>query len=70
MLATVNNAAINTEVHVSFQITVFGCLVVVVCFFFLYIPRSGIARSYGSSIFVFILIRSNFILPLILLYPL
>jgi len=69
MLTIVNKAAMNTEVHISFQISVFGCLVIVV-FFFLYMPRSGIARSYGSSIFVFILISSNFIFPLILLYPL
>ena len=41
-LAIVNNAAVNIEVHVSFLISV--------CFFG-YIPRSEIARSYGSSIF-------------------
>ena len=38
MLTTVNNAAINTEVPVSFQISVFGCLVVVVVFFFYIYP--------------------------------
>ena len=27
MLTTINNAAMNTEVHTSFQISVFGCLV-------------------------------------------
>ena len=38
--ATVNSAAVYTEVHVSFQIMVFsGCM-----------PSSGIAGSYGSSI--------------------
>ena len=36
----------NTGVHVSFQISVFA--------FFKYIPRSGIAGSYGSSIFSFL----------------
>ena len=41
----VNNAAVNIGVHVSFQISIF--------LFFEYIPRSGIAGSYGNSIFVF-----------------
>ena len=45
-LAIINNAAVNTGVHVSFQISVFG--------FFGYISRSGIAGSYGSSIFNFL----------------
>ena len=48
-LAIINNAAMNIGVHVSFlsfQISVFVCLV-----FFGYRPRSGIAGSYGSSIF-------------------
>ena len=39
--ATVNNAAMNTEVHVSFV-------------FIRYIPRHGIAGSYGSSVFRFL----------------
>ena len=43
-LSIVNNAtATNIGMHVSFQIHVFG--------FFRYIPRSGITRSYRSSIF-------------------
>ena len=46
MLALVNNAAMNIGVPVSFQIGVFG--------FFGYIPKSGIAGSYGSSIFSFL----------------
>ena len=45
-LATVNNATMNIGVHVSFQISVF--------IFSGYIPRSGIAGSYGSSIFSFL----------------
>ena len=46
VLATVNSAAVNIEVHVSFQIriSVFsGCM-----------SRSGIAGSYGNSIFSFL----------------
>ena len=45
ILAVVNNAAMNFGVHVSFQISAFG--------FLGHIPRRGIARSYGSSIFSF-----------------
>ena len=41
-----NNTVMNIGVHVSFLINVFV--------FFRYIPRSGIARSYGSSIFSFL----------------
>ena len=40
------NAAMNTGVHVSFQIRVF--------IFSRYVPWSGIAGSYGSSIFSFL----------------
>ena len=47
VLTIVNNAAMNTGVHVSFQISVF-------VLFFGYIPRSGIAGSYGNSIFSFL----------------
>ena len=42
----VNNAAMNIGVHVSFQISAFV--------FFQYLPRSGIARLYGSSSFSFL----------------
>ena len=44
VFATVNSAAMNIEVHVCFQIMVFSR----------YMPRSGIAGSYGSSIFSFL----------------
>ena len=44
VLAIVNNAAMNTGVHVSFRIMVFSR----------YMPRSGIAGSYGSSILSFL----------------
>ena len=46
ILAIVNNATMNTVVHVSFLISVFV--------FIRYIPRSGNAGSYGSSIFSFL----------------
>ena len=44
VLAIVNSAAVNIGVHVSFQIMVFSG----------YMSRSGIARSYDSSIFSFL----------------
>ena len=44
ILAIVNKATMNTGVHVSFQTSV--------SVFFVYIPRSGIAGSYGSFFFV------------------
>ena len=44
VLAIVNSAAMNTGVHVSFQIRVFSR----------HMPRSGIAGSYGNSIFSFL----------------
>ena len=44
VLPIVNSAAVNIGVHVSFQIRVFSG----------YMPRSGIAGSYGSSIFRFL----------------
>ena len=44
VLAIVNSAAMNIGMHVSFWIRVLSR----------YIPRSGIAESYGSSIFSFL----------------
>ena len=44
VLAIVNSAAVNIVVHVSFWIMVFSG----------YMPSSGIAGSYGSSIFSFL----------------
>ena len=44
VLATVNSAAMNIGVHVSFRIMVFSR----------YMPRSRIAGSYGSSILSFL----------------
>ena len=44
VLAIVNSTAINIGVHVSFR----------TMFFSRYMPRSGIAGSYGSSIFSFL----------------
>ena len=46
ILATVNNAAMNIAVHVSFQISVFS--------FFEHIFGSVIAMSYSSPIFSFL----------------
>ena len=44
VLAIVNNAAMNTGVRVSF----------LAMFFSSYMPRSEIARSYSSSVFIFL----------------
>ena len=44
VLTFVNSAAVNIGMHVSFQITIFSG----------YMFRSGIAESYGSSIFSFL----------------
>ena len=44
VFVTVSSAAVNVGVHVSFQINV--------SILFRYMPRSGIARSYGSSFLV------------------
>ena len=44
VLGVVNSAAATTGVHVSFQIIVFSR----------YVPRNGIAGSYGSSNFSFL----------------
>ena len=46
VLAIANNAAMNIGVHISFRISVFVS--------FGYITRSGIAGSYGGSIFHFL----------------
>ena len=46
VLAVVNSAAINVGVHISFRIRVFV--------FSSSMPRSGIGRSYGNSIFSFL----------------
>ena len=51
ILVIVNNGAMNIGVHVFFQINVF---IYYYFLFFGYIPRSGIAGSYGSSIFSFL----------------
>ena len=45
ILAIVNNTAMNIGMHAPFRISVFVSLE--------YIPRSGIAGSYGSSLFSF-----------------
>ena len=44
ILPIANSAAMKSGVHVSFQIMAFSG----------YMPRSGIAESYGSSVFIFL----------------
>ena len=51
VLAVVSSVAMNTGVHVSFQIM----------FFSGYMPKSGILESYGSSIFSFLRTPHTFI---------
>ena len=51
ILTTVNSAAVNIGMHVSFQISVLV--------FFRYVSRNGIAGSYDSSIFVFFFFLRN-----------
>ena len=46
VLAIINTAAVNSRVHVSFRIRVFV--------FSIYMPRNGIAGSYGNSTFSFL----------------
>ena len=46
VLAIVNSAAMDMEMHVSFQMMVFF-------FFSGYMPGSGLAGSYGCSLFSF-----------------
>ena len=43
ILSIVNSAAVNTEVHVSFELVLSG-----------YMPMSGTAGSYGNSIFSYL----------------
>ena len=43
VMAVVNSAAMNVQVHISIQIIVLSE----------YMPRSGIAGSYGNSVFCF-----------------
>ena len=60
ILANVNNAIVNTGVHVSFKISVF--------MFFWYIPRSGNVGSHASSIFSFWETSSLFFAVAVLMY--
>ena len=47
VLAIVNSAPVNTEVHVSFRIVVFSE----------YMPSSGIAGSYGRLVDIFLVFK-------------
>ena len=58
VLAIINNAAVNIGVHVSFQIMYFSR----------YMPGSGIAGSYFSSIFSFLRYTILFSIVVVLIY--
>ena len=50
LLAIANNAAVNTGIQKSFRASVFSS--------FRYIPRSGIAGSYGNSVFKLVVLAA------------
>ena len=50
LLAIANNAAVNTGIQKSVRASVFSS--------FRYIPRSGIAWSYGNSVFKFVVLAA------------
>ena len=65
VLETVNSSAVNISVHVNFAVNIRVCvsLGIKIFTFLRYMPKSGIAGSYGNSIFVFFIKEPLYCFP-------